>query len=336
VIDYRLEQLKTWLSETVGLPEFTIAPASADASFRRYFRVTLPGRSLIAMDAPPDKEDCHPFVKVARAFRQLGLNVPKVLDEDHQKGFLLLSDLGTQLYLDALNEATVDRLYGDALQALLRLQTCPEDVGLSVPSYDHALLSREMALCPEWFFGKHLGLNPEEHDFFKLDNTYEILIQSALEQPQVWVHRDFHSRNLMITQPDNPGVLDFQDAVVGPITYDLVSLLKDCYISWPRARVVAWVEQHRRSLLATNQFNSFDSKTFLRWFDWMGVQRHIKVFGIFARLNYRDGKSGYLKDLPRTINYVVEVAKLYPELTRLDAFLRDNVLPRLNADGTAR
>ncbi len=334
MIDARLEELKAWLVDSVGLYGFSIAPASADASFRRYFRVTVPGRSLIAMDAPPDKEDCHPFVKVARAFKRLGVNVPEILEEDYAKGFLLLSDLGTQLYLDVLNDENVDALYGDAMQAIIRLQHSSAPMNCDFAFYDHALLNREMALCSEWFFSRHMDLPQDEVTTFMLKNTYEFIIQSALEQPQFIVHRDYHSRNLMIAGDNNPGILDFQDALIGPATYDLVSLLKDCYVAWPRERVVAWVENFRLKAQATRAISLVDSRQFLRWFDWMGVQRHIKVLGIFARLNYRDGKSGYLKDLPRTLNYILEVTSLYPELTRLDKYLRENVVPRLNADGT--
>jgi N-acetylmuramate 1-kinase len=299
ILDKRFEALKEWTGRVLGAGAFDIRPASADASFRRYFRVTQGSRSLIVMDAPPDKGGMHSYVTIARHFHALGLNVPEVLEQDHERGFLLITDLGDQLYQGSLNEQTVERLYGDALGALVVLQAGTSTTSDKfLPDYDEALLLREMQLA-----------------------------RSALAQPRVWVHRDYHSRNLMVTRLNNPGILDFQDAVLGPVTYDLVSLLRDCYISWPRERVEDWVKGYHELALQSGIPVSEDDAGFLCWFDLMGVQRHLKASGIFARLNHRDGKPGYLADIPRTLGYVHEVSARYPELQPLQALLRELKLP---------
>ncbi|MEN8169837.1 MAG: phosphotransferase [Pseudomonadota bacterium] len=318
----RLEQLNHWLTQNLGLPEYEIAPASSDASFRRYFRIQFDGESRIAMDAPPQQEDSRPFVAVGQALYQAGLNVPQILKQDLEQGFLLLSDLGSQQYLDVLSEQNVERLYGDAMGALAVMQTCAptEDI----PPYDEALLKQEMALFSDWFLTTHLGLELSEKEQRLLDDTFNVLAASALEQPQVFVHRDFHSRNLMVAE-HNPGILDFQDAVHGPVTYDLVSLLRDCYITWSREQVEEWVQGYHDIALDHGIIRQPMSEQFLRWFDLMGVQRHLKAIGIFARLNHRDGKPGYLDDIPRTLAYVEEVAGRYPELSGFAEFLRERV-----------
>lgn len=316
----RLKQLENWLKKDCGLGEFDIRPASGDASFRRYFRITLSdGKTLIAMDAPPEKEDCEPFVRISRQFESLGLNVPSVLHEDHSQGFLLLDDLGSSLYLDILNEANVDRLYGDALSALMVLQaTC--DPG-DLPEYDRGMLLTEMELFREWLLQKHLGIELSEEENSMLDKTFDMLAENALQQPRVCVHRDYHSRNLMVTptsaKAPTPGILDFQDAVKGPITYDLVSLIKDCYIEWPREKVVDWATGYCQLCIHSGMLRPEYEDKFLRWFDLMGVQRHLKAAGIFARLNIRDGKDGYLKDIPRTVGYIRRLKGIYPELSSL-------------------
>ena len=317
-----------WLSEVLPARLDRIAPASSDASFRRYFRVWFDGQTRIVMDAPPDKEDCRPFVAIAQALRGLGLNAPEVLAGDLDQGVLLLTDLGSRPYLAELDERSVPGLYGDALAALARLQTGGDPGSPLLPPYDSALLHREMELFREWFLGKLLGLRLGEGEHHSLDHTFALLADNALEQPRVWVHRDYHSRNLMVTDPDNPGVLDFQDAVVGAVTYDLVSLLRDCYIAWPRAQVEAWALDHRARLRALGMSGLDDAGQFLRSFDLMGVQRHLKAIGIFARLNLRDGKPGYLRDIPRTLGYVLEVAGRYPELAGLDDLLRTRGIDR--------
>lgn len=318
--DQRLSELQSWLRDDIGIAFDEIAPASGDASFRRYFRIRHAGESLIVMDAPPDKEECVPFINIASAMMAMGLNVPQVLQQNLEQGYLLLSDLGTVQYLEVLNAESVERLYGDALDALLLLQTAKEGRHL-LPPYDHALLLREMELAREWYLEQHLGLilNTTQHQ--TLSDAFELLAQSALEQPRTWVHRDYHSRNLMALGNGNPGVLDFQDAVLGPITYDLVSLLKDCYIEWPREQVLMWVSRHYQQLKKKNVISDTDESTFIKWFDLMGVQRHLKVLGIFARLNIRDNKPGYLKDIPRTLSYVQDMCKRYPELENLGTLL---------------
>ncbi len=325
-MDERLEQLTSWLRPRLG--RFDIAPASADASFRRYFRVQSPSGTFIAMDAPPPQEDCRPFVHVAERFAKIGLHVPELVDRNLEQGFLLMSDLGDVQYGSALGSDTVDRLYSDAMDALLTLQ-CGERDEREFPPYDKALLSRELSLFDEWLLSRHLGLDLTPSDRQSLATCYEILCQAALSQPRVWVHRDFHSRNLMVVSERNPGVLDFQDAVVGPVTYDLVSLLRDCYVRWPSARVYDWMESHRKGLLSRGVAAVGDAAEFRRWFDLMGIQRHLKASGIFARLYHRDGKPGYLLDLPRTVGYIAEVAQSYRELEPLASLVQSQVQPRL-------
>jgi hypothetical protein len=268
------------------------------------------------MDAPPDKETLEPFVGVARSLRGMGLNVPVVLACDTARGLLLLTDLGKRQYLDELSQGRdIDRLYSDALAALVRMQTRGEAAARGLPPYDRAMLHREMELMPEWFLARHLEAAPDPKTRAMLDRLFEHLARSALAQPASFVHRDFHSRNLLVTDADNPGILDFQDAVRGSVTYDAVSLLKDCYISWPVARVHGWLLDYRRALLDAGFALTAGEDQFIRWFDLMGLQRHIKVLGIFARLFYRDGKSGYLKDLPRVLDYARQTAAAHPETT---------------------
>lgn len=296
-----------------------LEPASSDASFRSYWRVLgAPGGSRILMDAPPPQEDVRPWLDVARRLRAAGVHAPAVHAEDAGHGFLLLEDLGERLYLAALNEATVGRLYGDALEALWRMQRGGATQGL--PDYDEQRLVDEMALMSDWFLARHLGADPGEHGRQVMAAAFARLAGSALEQPQVFVHRDYHSRNLLVTGQDSPGVIDFQDAVRGPITYDLVSLLRDCYVAWPAQRVDAWVEQYRQRLVEGGATDA-DPRRFRRWFDLMGLQRHLKVLGIFCRLWYRDGKSGYLADLPLVWRYCNEVMDQYPEFGELQELL---------------
>jgi aminoglycoside/choline kinase family phosphotransferase len=315
----------------LDLGDYEIRPASTDASFRRYFRVSANGVTHIVMDAPPGREDPRRFIEVARRLLDLGLNVPEVLEQDLDQGFLLLTDLGSQMYLPHLNDDTVERLYGDALGALVVLQAGIFTDPTFLPEYDAALLGRELEIFREWYLGRHLAvtLNPDQQR--ALDDSYARLIAAALEQPRVWVHRDYHSRNLMITARNNPGILDFQDAVRGPVTYDLVSLLRDCYIRWPQERVAEWAMGYydlaRQSGLPVGE----DEDRFLRWFDLMGVQRHLKAAGIFARLNHRDGKPGFLADIPRTLGYVLDVSGRYPELAGLRHMLTELRIPGVSA-----
>ncbi|MCW8945490.1 MAG: phosphotransferase [Sedimenticola sp.] len=324
----RVELLRTWLNNLPGMDIFELEAASDDASFRRYFRLTVAGEEpRIVMDAPPDKEDCHPFVTLAEQLGSLGLHVPEVYAADFEQGFLLLEDLGSTHYLDVLTSETADRLYGDALSALAVIQSIGPREGL--PEYDSAMLRREMDLFTEWLVGHHLGIELDAADLAMLNDCFEQLVSSALEQPQVCVHRDYHSRNLLVSSSPSPGVLDFQDAVVGPVTYDLVSLLKDCYIEWPVGRTQDWVMGYFQLAVQSGIIKSEDEGQFLRWFDLMGVQRHLKASGIFARLNHRDGKSGYLADIPRTLSYIVEVAGRYPEMTALGELIKRRLLPVL-------
>ena len=331
--DLRLAELTKWLDFALEQQSMEISVASADASFRRYFRVKTPDskkeKTWIAMDAPPDKEDCKPFVKVATAFHHLGMNVPEIYAQDLSHGFLVLTDFGNTCYLDQLNEANADCLYGDAMQALLNLQTNDKPHNVTLPPYDKPLLDREMQLFNDWFLAKHVQLALSEDESAGLRLVYDSLIDNALTQEQVWVHRDYHCRNLMLTDNNNPGVIDFQDAVEGPITYDLVSLLRDCYISWPLEKIEVWVENYLTQLQSRNKCRDTSVKTFMRWFDLMGVQRHLKAIGIFARLNYRDGKSGYLNDIPRTLNYVQQVTAKYDELTVLNQLITSRILPAM-------
>jgi aminoglycoside/choline kinase family phosphotransferase len=320
--DSRLANLTQWVIEDLGFDGATIAPASVDASFRRYFRVTLGEDSYIAMDAPPDKEDSGPFLKVARILGAMNLHVPIVLARDMERGFLLLTDLGSRQYLDVLPEdGAADRLYRDALEALRTMQTTPVPAAQSLPRYGRALLLREMELFPEWFLVRHLGFAIAAHERAMLDRLFDSLVSVALEQPATFVHRDYHSRNLLVTPLNNPGILDFQDAVWGPVTYDLASLLKDCYIAWPPARVREWVLEYREKLLAAGFELRADPEQFMRWFDLTGLQRHIKVLGIFARLFYRDGKSQYLRDLPRVLGYARDTAARYAETEEFADFI---------------
>jgi aminoglycoside/choline kinase family phosphotransferase len=309
-LDSRFQQLEDWLQTVAGIHNYEIAPASADASFRRYFRVRFNATSRIVMDAPPQQEDCRPFIHVSALMAGIGLHVPVVLRQDLQQGFLLLTDLGEQMYLPALNADTVEELYGDALQALLRLQMHgPADL----PPYDRDLLMTEMELFREWYLQRHLGLQLSQSENAIIETAFNYLAEQALQQPRVIVHRDYHSRNLMLSTP-NPGILDFQDAVIGPITYDLVSLLRDCYIAWPRSQVMGWVSEYYQQAQSEGLLENVSEAQFVHWFDLMGIQRHLKASGIFARLNYRDAKPGYLQDIPRTLGYVLDVGKDYPLL----------------------
>ena len=324
----RQRLLEHWLEQSCQLPHYQIAPASADASFRRYFRVALPGgRTLIAMDAPPEREDCRPFVEIAGRMRQAGLHVPQIIAQDLEQGFLLMEDLGSRDYLNVLTPDSAESLYADAIEALLRLQAAAPIAGL--PPYDRALLLREMQLFPDWLLGRHLGLALDAGEQAILGSAFEHLIENALAQPVVCVHRDFHSRNLMLVDAENPGVIDFQDAVAGPISYDLVSLLRDCYVRWPPKRVDGWVAGYYRAACAATLLEATDEATFREWFDLMGVQRHLKAAGIFARLNHRDGKPGYLADIPRTLGYIVEVGRRRPSMRALGDLVEHRVLPQL-------
>jgi len=319
--------LQEWLVSLPGYQFSAITPASADASFRRYFRSTdeNTGQTYVVMDAPPDKEDCGPFMHISKILRNANINAPDILAQNTEQGFLLLTDLGDQPYLNHLNERHASTLYIDALSSLVRMQNIKDKSMANLPHYDALRLRNEMELFENWYLNKHLNTQLDDQQKSVLENTFNLLIKNALEQPQVFVHRDFHSRNLMLTQIDNPGVIDFQDAVIGPLTYDLVSLFKDCYIEWPREWVVHWLEEFLlKSEVAYKQ--EIRLPKLIKWFDLMGVQRHLKVLGIFARLNYRDGKAQYLNDLPLTLKYVIDACRRYEELTPLQQLLEQTVL----------
>ena len=316
-MDKRKQIIRIWIESLYPDEDFSLELASSDASFRRYFRLIIANSSLIIMDAPPENEEISTFCRLARRFHKLGINVPEILHTEDEQGFVLMSDLGSEHYLDYLNEHTADRLYGDALGSLVTLQAGTFDDPDFLPPYSSELLHREMDLFRDWYLTTHLGLKITDEDTRIMDDAWQLLIDSALEQPQLWVHRDYHSRNLMITDIHNPGVIDFQDAVTGPITYDLVSLLKDCYIEWPTERVEDWVLGYHDLAFQSGLLEHEDEQQFLRWFHRMGIQRHLKVAGIFSRLSHRDGKSRYLDDIPLTLKYLVSALKNDPELSEL-------------------
>lgn len=327
----RYALVQDWLNRQLPGRTFSLAPASADASFRRYFRVALPDRTLIVMDAPPGQEDCRPFVHVAGLMAAAGLHVPAILAQDLAHGFLLLSDLGSTTYLAALDDENADRLFRDAIAALVRWQLASREGVL--PAYDEALLRRELDLFPDWYVRRHLGIELDASQREVLQTAFGRILANNLAQPKTYVHRDFMPRNLMVAEP-NPGVLDFQDAVYGPISYDVASLFKDAFISWEEQRVLDWTIRYweaakRAGLPVHNDFGEF-----YRDCEWMGLQRHLKVLGIFARICHRDGKPAYIKDAPRFLVYVRAVAERYAQLSPLLRLL-DQLAVREPATGSA-
>jgi hypothetical protein len=347
-MDHRLQLLTRWVSQFPGFANTAVAPVAGDASFRRYFRVwrsadwqELRGlekasgaqadQALIVMDAPPEHEDCQPFVTLAQHWRSQGVKVPAIVQQDLAQGFLLMEDFGDRLLLGQLNAANTDRLYRSALAELLRIQQLPDNPGYPLAVYSNDLLDREMALFCDWLLQRQLGLKLNNSDLAMLSSTFTLLRESAGEQPKVPVHRDYHSRNLLVTGiDDRPGVIDFQDAVMGPITYDLVSLLKDCYVQWPHERIQTWLESYRQSSLNAG-LHSADAATFRQWFELMGMQRHLKAAGIFARLALRDGKPNYLNDIPRTLGYLCSASGRQPALRLFHDWLLNTVVPAVEA-----
>lgn len=322
--DPRLSQLNDWLAQCFPDRAFTLETASSDASFRRYFRVSVDAQTYIAMDAPPEHENLTAFIRVAEGLRQTGgVRTPEIFFRDEKQGFLLLSDFGQQSFLEALSDDNADDLYHQAIDSLIDIQTVPPDE-LPLPDYDAPMLIREMRLFDEWFLGRHLGIDCPQW----LANLYQWLANTARQQPQCLVHRDYHSRNLMVQPGKQLGVIDFQDAVFGPASYDLVSLLKDAYVSWPAERISGWVDYYAERALTAGILNQSDINNLQRDFDLMGLQRHLKILGIFCRLNYRDKKPRYLNDLRRVLDYVYPVTERYPELSDLDHFLRDTAVIR--------
>lgn len=330
--DERLAALRDWLSSIAAVANSDPVPASEDASFRRYFRVSADSGTYIAMDAPPEQEDSRPFVRVAGYLEAMQLNAPRVVEGDLRKGFLLLTDLGSRHYLEYLqhDRSAADELYAAAIRALLHMQQQGTAFQSRLPPYDEALLRFELSLFHDWLCEKHLGLDFGSDGERRWQQLCDLLIRNALDQPQVFVHRDYHSRNLMVAGKASPGILDFQDAVEGPLTYDLVSLLKDCYVTWPAEKVDAWRQSFYEGLDDAVR-EAVGPAQFKRYFELMGVQRHLKAAGIFARLNHRDGKSGYLADVPRTLRYIVELQPDYPELNFLVPWIEERVLPGLES-----
>lgn len=320
----RTQLLENWIKDQFPEKVFTLKPASADASFRRYFRVFIDDRTFVVMDAPPQHEDCRPFLQVADILSATGVHVPNILAQNLEHGFLLLSDLGNTTFLQALTSDTarVDQLYADAIDALIQMQLSQRTEGL--PDYDETLLLRELNLFPDWYIAKHLGKALSDQQTVMLSTIFARILANNLAQPKVLVHRDYHSRNLMVSTP-NPGIIDFQDAVVGPVTYDLVSLFKDAYVYWDEERVLDWVIRYWEKARKAGLPLSPDFAEFYRDFEWMGVQRHLKILGIFARLNYRDGKATYLDDMPLVMNYLRKACHRYSEF-----HLLHNLLDELN------
>lgn len=333
-MDTRLQRLTEWVRHIPGFETASPEPVSGDASFRRYFRVWQTPASgervpFIVMDAPPEHEDCKPFLAIARHWRQQDIMVPTIAAEDLALGFLLLEDFGDHLMLPALAQDNAETLYQQALDELVKIAQVSSPGDYPLPLYDEALLDREMALFPDWLLEQHLQLTLSNHDRALLDTTFALLKESALAQPEVTVHRDYHSRNLLVlTDQSRPGVIDFQDAVRGPVTYDVVSLLKDCYVRWPEARMATWLEHYRKASQEAGLHRA-DPDTFRQWFELMGMQRHLKAAGIFARLAIRDGKTGYLTDIPRTVSYLQDASSRQPALRHFHDWLCDFVIPAI-------
>ncbi len=331
----RQTQLHEWLRQVAQSDAVQLQAMSNDASFRQYFRARWRGKSYVVMDAPPSKETLAPFMDVAQRLTEAGLNAPRIVARNIQAGFLLLTDLGDDLYLPALLQAdaqSVERLYDDALSALVIMQKRVSCANL--PRYDATLLQQEMDLFPDWLLEEHLHVRLSTAERSMLQSCFEQLVEMALAQPQVFVHRDYHSRNLLI-HAHNPAIIDFQDAVCGALTYDLVSLLRDAYVVWQREKVEAWALDYQQRALHMELTEQQDRRVFLRWFDWMGLQRHIKVAGIFARLRHRDGKPAYLADIPRVLHYIIEVARGYTQMQALQHFVQQRVVPAMQREKAA-
>lgn len=316
--DIRQVQLKEWIQNTLGTSDYSLSAVSGDASFRRYFRVVLKNQQYIAVDAPPEKENNEVFSKVTHLLETEGLPVPHIFFSTQDFGYFLLSDFGDTLFLNILNDENADKLYRKALDALLRIQ---QTSAASLPPYDEKLLHQEMELFRNWYLSKNLNIKLSDKDNFRLTRVFNELAENALQQPQVFVHRDYHSRNLMQIDGKYPGIIDYQDAVCGPVTYDLVSLFRDCYIQWPEEKIELWVRTYYQQLIDKAIIKSVDIDTFFKWFDLMGIQRHLKAIGIFSRLNLRDNKPTYLQDIPRTLSYIRKIAPKYSESKALTDFV---------------
>ncbi len=332
--DERATHLRDWVGSwlhqhrrDLGQP-LAMPMVSGDASFRRYFRVLLSKGSLIAVDAPPAHENMGAFIAIASALRAHGVLAPEVIAVEHEQGYMLLSDLGDRLLLGALDEQRVDALYGQAMDEILRMQSCQEVPGWTLPQYDQSRLLDEMKLFPDWFVRRYLGLELSVHEHAVLDNAVQLIVEAVLQQPQGFVHRDYHARNLMLVEDDRLAVIDFQYAVIGPLSYDLISLLRDAYIAWPRARVQQWIAHFAAQAAARGLLDAAAQAGFAEDCDWMSAQRHLKVLGIFARLSLRDGKHGYLQDMPLVMAYLLDEVGRLPSLRPLHRLLQERIAPR--------
>jgi len=326
-MDPRQIQLQKWLSTVLDTPSLALTPITGDASFRRYFRLQHQNMDYIAMDSPPEKEPCQPFVNIAKKFLALNLRVPQIFAEDIQHGFLLISDLGDQLYIDALNNHNADQLYRHAIDQLITIQSCQNIPNHTLESFMTTELQQELAYFTKWFLEAYLALSLTQTQNQILEKTYATLLKNALEQPQYCIHRDYHSRNLMVLPNNEVGILDFQDAMIGPITYDLVSLIRDCYVDWPQTQIIKWMNYYREKALSHALLSTTDAGLFTRWFDLTGIQRHLKATFIFARKSLRDQNDSYLQYIPRTLNYVKQIAQNYCDLSEFHDLLNQIILP---------
>lgn len=327
-MDDRQKQLQAWLKQILNAGKLQLMPIQGDASFRRYFRLTHQNKTLIAMDSPPDKEPCLPYIKIATALHAAGLTVPIILEKNIQDGFLLLSDLGDKLFIREVSAENADNLYQLAIQKLLHMQQNVRTDKLALESFTKSRLQTELSNCTQWYLYNFLGLSLTKQQQTVLDTTYQQLQDNAIEQPRCFIHLDYHSRNLLII-PDDIGIVDFQDAMIGPITYDLASLIRDCYINWPVVQVNQWALEYRKAAIAAKVMPEVSQEIFLRWFDLMGMQRHLKASFIFARKYLRDHSKFYLNDLPRTLNYIINVSQRNLSLTPFYAFLKETIEPAL-------
>jgi N-acetylmuramate 1-kinase len=327
-VDKRQTAMLDWLNNDLDIKVASLRPLAGDASFRRYFRVELVnGTRSVIMDAPPALENVDPFIKIAKAFTKQGIQVPQILARERNQGFLLLTDFGDRLYLSELNQQTADSLYQRAIGALLSIQACCSIEDYILPIFDRALMGQELAYFQEWFLHRHLNYTPTSTEEQLINDTFQRLIDDIECQPKVCVHRDYHSRNLLILDDGGVGIIDFQDAVIGPISYDLVSLLKDCYIAWPAPRVKAWLQFYYGLAISQKLMPEIGIERFTEWFHCAGLQRHLKVLGIFARLHHRDGKSAYLKDLPQVFTYIQEGLRHFPQFDEFQQFLTCRIQP---------
>jgi aminoglycoside/choline kinase family phosphotransferase len=323
-------ELEKWLKQHFSNESITLNSLTGDAGFRVYYRFNVNGQSFIAVDAPPENSNNDAFVKIQHALNAQGVLVPQIIALDKQAGFFCLSDFGDSLFAEIVNLDNMVEQYTKAIDLLPLISNIDFDEKESLPVYDRDFIELELGIFQEWLLDKHLGIKLNEPELEQLSRCFELLINSALSQPQVTMHRDYHSRNIMVLADNRMGIIDFQDAVQGPITYDAVSLLRDCYIRWPQKDVDFLFAYFCQKMTAHYSLTSIDKSQWCQWFDLMGLQRHIKAAGIFARLLHRDNKPCYLKDIPLTLEYIVDVSRSYPELMFLHKFVKDRVLPAIS------